>query len=86
MARFPARLVAERPLFRYPKYTSNVEELDNPFIHLTNVAIQKHGEDYNSQHGGKWHIQNLRLFLEASWGYDMTQKLFEEIDALVRLS
>jgi hypothetical protein len=32
-------------------------DMDNPFIHLTNVAIQKHNQDYNSKHGGKWHIK-----------------------------
>lgn len=34
--------------FCTPKYTSDVDELDNPFIHLTNVAVQKHGDDYNA--------------------------------------
>ena len=34
--------------FCTPKYTSDVQELDNPFIHLTNVAVQKQGEDYNA--------------------------------------
>ena len=31
--------------------------MDNPFIHLTNVAIQKQSDEYNSKHGGKWSIQ-----------------------------
>lgn len=39
------------------KYTNDMGDLDNPFIHLTNVAIQKHNDDYNSKHGGKWHVQ-----------------------------
>jgi tubulin polyglutamylase TTLL1 len=47
------------------------------------LCLQKHGEDYNAQHGGKWHVRNLRLFLEATWGHARTAKLFEEIDALV---
>jgi tubulin polyglutamylase TTLL1 len=34
----------------------HIGDLDNPFIHLTNVAIQKHSEEYNSKHGGKWSI------------------------------
>ncbi len=41
------------------KYNTDMGDIDNPFIHLTNVAIQKHNEDYNSKHGGKWHIQVL---------------------------
>lgn len=39
--------------------------MDNPFIHLTNVAIQKHNQDYNSKHGGKWHIKVRTLLQEA---------------------
>ncbi len=39
------------------KYNTDMGEMDNPFIHLTNVAIQKHNQDYNNKHGGKWHIK-----------------------------
>lgn len=30
------------------KYTPSTSELDNMFVHLTNVAIQKHGVSYNN--------------------------------------
>lgn len=43
------------------KYVHDPSELDNVFVHLTNVAIQKHGEDYNAGNGGKWHVRDLRL-------------------------
>ena len=36
------------------QYSTDVAEIDNIFVHLTNVAIQKQAEDYNEQHGGKW--------------------------------
>lgn len=39
------------------KYNTDMGDIDNPFIHLTNVAIQKHNDDYNSKHGGKWHVR-----------------------------
>ena len=39
------------------KYTNDTDDMDNPYIHLTNVAIQKHNDDYNSRHGGKWHVK-----------------------------
>lgn len=39
------------------KYTTDMDDIDNPYIHLTNVAIQKHNEEYNAKHGGKWHIR-----------------------------
>ena len=56
------------------KYSSDIGELDNPFIHLTNVAIQKHNEDYNTAHGGKWHVRDLRLFLEATRGVSASSR------------
>ena len=51
------------------KYSSEVAEMDNQFVHLTNVAIQKHGDEYNSRHGNKWPLADLRLYLEVQRGY-----------------
>lgn len=61
------------------KYTVDASERDNRFIHLTNVAIQKHNEDYNEVHGGKWSLANLRLYLNAMYGADATRKMFDDI-------
>jgi hypothetical protein len=30
--------------FCHVKYSTDTGELDNPFVHLTNVAVQKHNE------------------------------------------
>ncbi|KXJ10393.1 probable tubulin polyglutamylase TTLL1 [Exaiptasia diaphana] len=65
------------------QYNASLSELDNVFIHLTNVAIQKHGDDYNSQHGGKWTVKNLRLYLEGTRGKELTDKLFDDINWLM---
>ncbi|XP_023391639.1 probable tubulin polyglutamylase TTLL1 isoform X5 [Pteropus vampyrus] len=65
------------------KYTRSTSELDNMFVHLTNVAIQKHGEDYNHIHGGKWTVSNLRLYLESTRGKEVTNKLFDEIHWII---
>ena len=35
------------------KYDDSARDLDNLFVHLTNVAIQKQGMEYNNIHGGK---------------------------------
>lgn len=69
--------------FCHVKYTCSVSELDNIFVHLTNVSIQKRGEEYNSVHGGKWTIQNLRLYLEGIRGKETTDKLFDKINWLI---
>jgi tubulin polyglutamylase TTLL1 len=65
------------------KYDDSANEMDNMYIHLTNVSIQKHGEEYNSIHGGKLTIHNLRLFLETTQGKDATDKLFNEMSWLI---
>ncbi|KAJ3196180.1 putative tubulin polyglutamylase ttll1 [Irineochytrium annulatum] len=65
------------------KYTSDVSDLDNSFMHLTNVSIQKYGEDYNEANGGKWSMKNLLLFLQATRGKAVTTKLVEDIDSII---
>jgi tubulin polyglutamylase TTLL1 len=65
------------------KYDTSVTELDNMYVHLTNVSVQKHGMDYNSQHGGKLGINNLKLYLEGTRGRVVTKRLFKDIQWLV---
>lgn len=65
------------------RYTRELAELDNHYVHLTNVAVQKDGSGYNASHGNKWPLQDLRLYLEATRGQEATQQLFEGIEALV---
>lgn len=65
------------------KYSNDVSDLDNQYVHLTNVAIQKHGDDYNEKHGNKWHMKNLRLYLEGTQGHEATQKLFDNIHFII---
>uniref|UniRef100_A0A0G4IG39 Tubulin--tyrosine ligase-like protein 9 n=1 Tax=Chromera velia CCMP2878 TaxID=1169474 RepID=A0A0G4IG39_9ALVE len=64
-------------------YTRDVVDFENLMMHLTNVAVQKHAEDYNETHGGKWSLDNLRLFLESCRGKEKTDKLFENILVIV---
>ncbi|CAH1389939.1 unnamed protein product [Nezara viridula] len=65
------------------KYDTSMQELDNIFVHLTNVSVQRHGGDYNSLHGGKLSVDNLRLYLESTRGKNVTDKLFKNIIWLI---
>ena len=65
------------------KYNDCDDDLDNAFVHLTNVAVQKHSEGYNENHGGKWPLKSLRFYLASHYGEARTQKLFDAIDAIV---
>ena len=65
------------------KYNASVNELDNMFVHLTNVSIQKGADDYNNVHGGKWTVDNLRIYLESTRGKEVADKLFDEMNWLI---
>jgi tubulin polyglutamylase TTLL1 len=64
-------------------YTNDVTELDNLFVHLTNVAIQKHGEDYNNKHGGKWNFNNLKVYIESTRGLEVWEQLYGDIQYIM---
>ena len=52
-------------------------------MHLTNVAIQKHGDAYNEKHGSKWPLSCLRTFLEGTRGKEVTERLFASMRLVV---
>lgn len=65
------------------KYDTSVTELDNMYVHLTNVSVQRRGEEYNSEHGGKLSLNNLKLYLEGTRGKEVTKRLFEDIQWMI---
>ena len=64
-------------------YSNETCDLDNHYIHLTNVAIQKHGDEYNDRHGGKWSLHNLVQWLQATRGREATARMVEDIEAII---
>ena len=54
------------------------------YIHLTNVAIQKNAAEYNPNHGGKWSIRDLRLYVESVTGSRAaTDGLFRDLEQII---
>ena len=51
-------------------------------FHIFVNQKQKHSDEYNEDHGGKWSISNLRLYLEGAHGKAITDKLFEDIEVI----
>ena len=68
------------------KYTKNISDLDNLMAHATNVHLAKQSEFYNPKHGGKWHMHNLRLYLQQTRGREASEKCYEEINNLIYIS
>jgi tubulin polyglutamylase TTLL1 len=46
-------------------------------------VLYKIKDDYNNIHGGKWTIDNLKLYLESTRGKEITDRLFDEIGWIV---
>lgn len=44
-------------------YSPDIAEMENMFVHLTNVAIQKFSDKYSQVHGGKWSTKDLKFYI-----------------------
>ncbi|XP_069507107.1 probable tubulin polyglutamylase TTLL9 isoform X2 [Ambystoma mexicanum] len=65
---------------RFSNTRFTLSSIDDHYIHLTNVAVQKTAPDYDPEKGCKWMIQQLRHYLTAKHGPQMVEKLFQEMD------
>nr|XP_057940999.1 probable tubulin polyglutamylase TTLL9 isoform X7 [Doryrhamphus excisus] len=54
--------------------------IDDKYVHLTNVAVQKTAPDYDPEKGCKWKIEKLRMYLTAKHGRQMVETLFKQMD------
>lgn len=52
------------------------------FSHLTNVSFQKNSSSYNDQHGGKFPLASLLIYLEINYGREKTTKLMQDIEKI----
>jgi len=65
------------------KYTADTGSIDDALVHLTNVAVQKHADDYNRSHGNKWPLSTLQTYLESNFGTSRSRRLFRDIDSVI---
>ncbi|XP_075427853.1 putative tubulin polyglutamylase TTLL9 isoform X2 [Ascaphus truei] len=65
---------------RFSNTRFTLTSIDDHYIHLTNVAIQKTAPDYDPEKGCKWMIQQLRQFLTAKHGPEPVEVLFQNMD------
>lgn len=65
---------------RFSNTRYSLDSINDTFVHLTNVAIQKTAPDYDPEKGCKWSLQEFRLFLLAKHGPDIVRRLFQQID------
>uniref|UniRef100_A0A1I8GW35 Tubulin--tyrosine ligase-like protein 9 n=1 Tax=Macrostomum lignano TaxID=282301 RepID=A0A1I8GW35_9PLAT len=64
--------------FSNTRYTS--DSIDDTYVHLTNVAVQKTAPDYDPDKGAKWSIIKLREYLTAKHGVERVEQVFRDMD------
>ncbi|XP_051788797.1 probable tubulin polyglutamylase TTLL9 [Erpetoichthys calabaricus] len=67
---------------RFSNTRFSLSSIDDNYVHLTNVAIQKTAPDYDPEKGCKWQMQQLRRYLIAKHGADIVEILFRDMDAI----
>ncbi|XP_033101541.1 probable tubulin polyglutamylase TTLL9 isoform X2 [Anneissia japonica] len=62
---------------RFSNTRFSLESIDDTYVHLTNVAVQKTAPDYDPEKGCKWSMQQLRQYLTARYGIETVEKTFQ---------
>ncbi|XP_026873723.2 probable tubulin polyglutamylase TTLL9 isoform X2 [Electrophorus electricus] len=65
---------------RFSNTRFSLRTIDDQYVHLTNVAVQKTAPVYNPEKGCKWQMQQLRRYLTAKHGTYVVEELFKDID------
>ncbi|XP_076469914.1 putative tubulin polyglutamylase TTLL9 [Babylonia areolata] len=68
---------------RFSNTRFSLDSIEDNYVHLTNVAIQKTAPDYDPEKGCKWSTQQLRMYLCARHGTEAVKKLFQDIDNII---
>lgn len=69
--------------FSGSRFSMDARHMTNTYVHLTNVAVQKRGDEYDARTGGKWGVHELRSYLASKHGEARVGELFEEIKLVV---
>ncbi|KAK2851251.1 hypothetical protein Q5P01_007527 [Channa striata] len=65
---------------RFSSTRFSLSSIDDKYMHLTNVAVQKTAPDYDPEKGCKWQMQQLRRYLTAKHSRETVETLFKEMD------
>ncbi|XP_056588554.1 probable tubulin polyglutamylase TTLL9 isoform X4 [Triplophysa dalaica] len=68
---------------RFSNTRFSLSSIDDQYVHLTNVAVQKTAPDYDPEKGCKWQMHQLRRYLTAKHAssqedFDMKYRLLED--------
>ncbi|XP_070103683.1 probable tubulin polyglutamylase TTLL9 isoform X5 [Equus caballus] len=65
---------------RFSNTRFTLSSIDDQYVHLTNVAVQKTSPDYHPKKGCKWMLQRFRQYLASKHGPEAVETLFSDMD------
>lgn len=68
---------------RFSHAQFSMDDISDAMVHLTNVAVQKHNENYDEKRGGKWDLHKLKAYLMATHGEEKVHQLFCEMQDVI---
>ncbi|XP_017720504.1 PREDICTED: probable tubulin polyglutamylase TTLL9 isoform X3 [Rhinopithecus bieti] len=81
MSYIPLRAWLYRDGFaRFSNTRFTLNSIDDQYVHLTNVAVQKTSPDYHPKKGCKWMLQRFRQYLASKHGPEVVETLFRDMD------
>ncbi|CAO2578272.1 Probable tubulin polyglutamylase TTLL9 [Lemmus lemmus] len=81
MSYIPLRAWLYRDGFaRFSNTRFTLNSIDDHYVHLTNVAVQKTSPDYHPKKGCKWMLQRFRQYLASKHGPAAVETLFSAMD------
>ncbi|CAM9480130.1 unnamed protein product, partial [Discosporangium mesarthrocarpum] len=69
--------------FSGARWVRDRADMDNLYVHLTNVAIQKKADDYDKEVGCKWDLHSIKMFMTQRHGSRAVDELFYDIQCLI---
>ncbi|KAL0595240.1 putative tubulin polyglutamylase TTLL9 [Plecturocebus cupreus] len=81
MSYIPLRAWLYRDGFaRFSNTRFTLNSIDDQYVHLTNVAVQKTSPDYHPKKGSKWMLQRFRQYLASKHRPQAVETLFRDMD------
>eukprot|EP00994_Dinema_validum_P007437 NODE_611_length_1504_cov_89.870103_g451_i0.p1 GENE.NODE_611_length_1504_cov_89.870103_g451_i0~~NODE_611_length_1504_cov_89.870103_g451_i0.p1 ORF type:complete len:419 (-),score=94.89 NODE_611_length_1504_cov_89.870103_g451_i0:159-1415(-) len=69
--------------FTQQRYSMNLKNIGDTFVHLTNVAVQKTNPNYSKQQGCKWSVRKLKLWIMSKFGEAAAEQVFSDIQDVI---
>lgn len=69
--------------FSNKRYNTDLDNIKNTLVHLTNVSIQKQNSAYDKRQGTKWDVQSIKMYLTTIHGEDKIESVFYNIENII---